>query len=122
MRKALLLSILFFSFQVIFSQIENYIHELNSINNLLTEEVKKVIDKNISEEQIVFLGEAVHYSGTDFLAKTELVKHLVLEHGYKDIAFESDFFALLFDHDKRNLYTMWSKSSQCKELFDFQKK
>ncbi|PQJ21001.1 erythromycin esterase family protein [Tenacibaculum sp. SG-28] len=120
MRKALLLSI-FFSFQVLFSQIEKDIHELNSIDNLLTEEVKKVIDKNISEEQIVFLGEAVHYCGTDFLAKTELVKHLVLKHGYKDIAFESDFFALLFDHDKRNLYTMWSKSSECKELFGFLK-
>lgn len=122
MRKALLLSILFFSFQVLFSQIEKDIHELNSINNLLTEDVKKVINKNISEKQTVFLGEAVHYSGTDFLAKTEFVKHLVIEHGYRDIAFESDFFALLFDHDKRNLYTIWSKSNQCRELFDFLKK
>ena len=95
---------------------------MNSTDNLLTEKVKKIIDNNISEKQTVFLGEAVHYSGSDFLAKTEFVKYLVKEHNYKDIAFESDFFALLFDHDKRNLYTMWSKSNQCKELFDFLKK
>ena len=122
MKKTLLLSILFFSFQIIFSQINKDIHELNSTDNLLTEKVKKIIDNNISEKQTVFLGEAVHYSGSDFLAKTEFVKYLVKEHNYKDIAFESDFFALLFDHDKRNLYTMWSKSNQCKELFDFLKK
>ncbi|OAD41340.1 hypothetical protein LPB303_15540 [Polaribacter atrinae] len=122
MRKALLLSILFFSNQIIFSQIEKDIYELNSINNLLTDEVKIVIEHNVSEKQTVFLGESVHYSGSDFLAKTEFVKYLVTEHGYKDIAFESDFFALLFDHNKHNLYSMWNKSNQCKELFDFLEK
>ncbi len=119
MRKALLLSILFFSNQIIFSQIEKNIYELNSINELLTDEVKKVIDYNIREKQTIFLGESVHYSGSDFIAKTELIKYLVIEHNYKDIAFESDFFALLFEHDKRNLYTFWSKSNQCQELFRF---
>lgn len=118
-RKIFLLYIFFSPFQVILSQIKNDIHELNSINNLLTENVKEIIDENISEKQTVFLGEAVHYSGTDLLAKTEFVKYLVNEKGYKNIAFESDFFALLFDHNKRNLYSMWSKSDQCKELFHF---
>ncbi|MDX8552628.1 erythromycin esterase family protein [Tenacibaculum sp. 1B UA] len=122
MRKILLILILFFVNQIIFSQVENEIYELNSINNLLTNEVKIIINHNISKKQTVFLGEAVHYSGSDFLAKTEFVKLLVTEHGYKDIAFESDFFALLFDHNKRNLYSMWSKSNQCKELFDFLEK
>ncbi|MGG6232112.1 erythromycin esterase family protein [Tenacibaculum sp. SDUM215027] len=122
MRKALLLLIVFFLNQIVFSQVEKEIYELNSISNLLTNEVKIVINHNVSKKQTVFLGEAVHYSGSDFLAKTEFVKFLVTEHGYKDIAFESDFFALLFDHDKQNLYTMWSKSNQCKELFDFLEK
>lgn len=122
MRKALLLLIVFFLNQIVFSQVEKEIYELNSISNLLTNEVKIVINHNVNKKQTVFLGEAVHYSGSDFLAKTEFVKFLVTEHGYKDIAFESDFFALLFDHDKRNLYTMWSKSNQCKELFDFLEK
>jgi erythromycin esterase len=119
MKKTLLLSILFFSFQIIFSQINKDIYELNSIDNLLTEKVKKIIDTNISKKQTVFLGESVHYSGSDFLAKTEFIKYLVIEHNYKDIVFESDFFALLFEHDKRNLYTFWSKSNQCEELFKF---
>jgi len=118
-KKTLISLVLFFLCQILFSQVEKDIYELNSIDNLLTEKVKKIIDNNINEKQTVFLGEAVHYSGSDFLAKTEFVKYLVTEHGYKDIAFESDFFALLFDHNKRNLYTMWSKSNQCKELFEF---
>ena len=122
MKKAFLLLILIFSNHIIFSQIVKDIYELDSINNLLTEEVKKIIDKNVSEKETVFLGEAVHFSGTDFLAKTEFIKYLVIEHQYKDIAFESDFFALLFDHNKSNLYPLWSKSNQCEELFDFLKK
>jgi erythromycin esterase len=92
------------------------------MNNLLTEKVKKIIDKNINGKQTVFLGESVHYSGSDFLAKTEFIKYLVIKHNYKDIVFESDFFALLFEHDKRNLYTYWNKSNQCKALFKFLEK
>jgi len=121
MRKSVLLSIFFFLNQIASSQIKKNVYELNSINDLLTVEVKKMIDLNINKKQTVFLGEAVHYSGSDFLAKIELVKYLVIEHDYKDIAFESDFFALLFEHEKRNLYKMWSESNQCKELFVFLK-
>ncbi|MBW2962542.1 erythromycin esterase family protein [Mesonia aestuariivivens] len=122
MKKILLLTIILFLNQILFSQIEENTYELNSLNNLLTEDVKKIISPNINEKQTVFLGESVHYSGSDFIAKTEFIKYLVSEHGFKDIIFESDFFALLFDHNKRNLYTMWSKSKQCEELFDFLEK
>lgn len=113
--------LIFFS-QIIFSQSENSIYKLNPINDLLTPEVKKVIDSNLGNKETVFLGEAVHYSGSDLLSKTEFVKYLVIEHDYKDIAFESDFFALLFDHKKENLYSFWSISNQCEDLFDFLKK
>ena len=122
MKKILLLTIILFLNQILFSQIEENTYELNSLNNLLTEDVKKIISQNINENQTVFLGESVHYSGSDFIAKTDFIKYLVTEHGFKDIAFESDFFALLFDHNKRNLYTMWSKSKQCEELFNFLEK
>ena len=122
MIKKALLPLILFICQIHFSQVEKDIHKLNSIKDLLTIEVKKIIDLNVKNNETVFLGEAVHYSGSDFLAKTEFVKYLVTKHGYKDIAFESDFFALLFNHDKKNLYTMWYKSNQCKELFDFLKK
>ena len=117
MIKKALLPLILFICQIHFSQVEKDIHKLNSIKDLLTIEVKKIIDLNVKNNETVFLGEAVHYSGSDFLAKTEFVKYLVTKHGYKDIAFESDFFALLFNHDKKNLYTMWYKSNQCKELF-----
>ena len=122
MIKKALLPLILFICQIHFSQVEKDIHKLNSIKDLLTIEVKKIIDLNVKNNETVFLGEAVHYSGSDFLAKTEFVKYLVTKHGYKDIAFESDFFALLFNHDKKNLYTMWYKSNQCKELFDFLEK
>lgn len=80
----------------------------------MTEDVKKIIDQNIEGKQTVFLGEAVHFSGSDFLAKTEFVKYLVTEHGYKDIAFEANFISLLFNHNKRNLPKSWKKLSNVK--------
>jgi len=107
---------------VCLAQISQDIYELDAMDKLITSQVKSVIDTNITGNQTVFLGEAVHYSGSDFLAKTQFVKYLVTQHGYTDIAFESDFFALLFDHNKRNLYAFWSQSQQCKELFDFLEK
>ena len=114
-----ILLFLIISWQYSFSQAHNGIYQLNSIDSLLTEEVKAVIDEEIQRKKVVFLGESVHYSGSDMLAKVEFVKYLVRKHNYKDIAFESDFFALLFDHHKRNLYSIWSKSSQCEKLFTF---
>ena len=122
MTKHFLFLSLLFQIQILSAQIKQNIHELNQLENLITDNVKAIIDENIGNRQVVFLGEAVHFSGSDLLAKTEFVKYLVNKHGYKDIAFESDFFALLFDHNKRNLYTMWSNSEQCFELMDFLKK
>ena len=117
----LLLSVLFIC-QALYSQMEDNIYVLNSLdNNFLTEDVKKIIDQNIEGKQTVFLGESGHSSGSDFLAKTEFVKYLVTEHGYKDIAFEADFISLLFIHNKRNLPNIWKKSEQCKELMTFLK-
>ena len=89
------------------------------MDNLLTKEVKEIITQNLTDKKVVFLGEAEHHIGSDFLAKTEFVKYLVKEHNYKDIAFESDFFGLYFEHNKRNIYPHWSLSIQCKELFEF---
>lgn len=115
------LSILFIC-QILYSQMENNIYELNSMDtNFLTEEVRKIIDQNIEGKQTVFLGEAVHSSGSDFLAKTEFVKYLVTKLGYKDIVFEADFISLLYNHHERNLPEIWKASEQCKELMTFLK-
>jgi erythromycin esterase len=121
MKKITTIIFLFFSLNSILAQIEKNIHELNSVENLLTKEVKIILNKNLTNKKVVFLGEAEHHIGSDLLAKTEFVKYLVLEKGYKDIAFESDFFGLYFDHDKSNLYSFWSRSVQCNELFKFLK-
>jgi erythromycin esterase len=94
-------------------------YKLNGLDSLLTPDVKAVLDKDISEKRIVFLGESEHHIGSDLLAKTEFVKYLVLQHGYRDIAFEGDFFALYFEHSKQNLFPMWSRTEQCKNLFEF---
>lgn len=120
MNKSFLLPVILFIYQTLYSQIENNIYELNSLdNNFLTENVKKIIDQNIQGKQTVFLGESVHSSGSEFLAKTQFVKYLVTEHGYKDIAFEANFISLLFNHNKRNLPNIWKASEQCKELMAF---
>jgi len=114
-----ILFILLISVNTLFGQIEDHVYQLNAIENLLTPQTKNVLDKNLVDKSVVFLGEAEHHIGSDFLAKTEFVKYLVLNHGYKDIAFEGDFFGLYFEHDKINLYSFWSRSMQCVELFEF---
>jgi erythromycin esterase len=121
MKKTTVILLMVFGLNSISAQIDDNIHELNSMENLLTDDVKKILDANLTDKKVVFLGESEHHIGSDFLAKTEFVKYLVLEKGYKDIAFEGDFFGLYFDHDKTNLYSFWSRSVQCKELFEFLK-
>lgn len=121
MKKGILLSILFFGLNAAFAQVEKNVYELNSIENLLTKDVEGILDTNLKDKKVVLLGESNHYFGADFLAKTEFVKYLVLQKGYKDIAFEYDFFTLYFDHDKTHLLPFWSNSVQCRELFEFLK-
>jgi erythromycin esterase len=121
MKKTIAILFIFLGLNSILAQIEENIYELNPIENLLTEQVKEIVNKRLNEKKVVFLGESEHNNGSDFLAKTEFVKYLVLEKGYKDIVFEGDFFGLYFDHDKINLYTFWSRSIQCQELFEFLK-
>lgn len=105
----------------VFAQIEKNVYPLNAMDSLLTKDVEDVLDTNLIDKKVVFLGESYHAMGSDFLAKTQFVKYLVLEKGYKDIAFECDFFGLYFDHDKNILNPFWANSSQCKELFEFLK-
>ena len=102
-----------------FAQIESNTYQLNTSENLLTDDVKKIISYNIENKSVVFLGESAHHMGSDFLAKTEFVKYLVNEKGYKDIVFESDFFGLYFDHKKYNIFPHWTRSEQCQDLFRF---
>jgi len=122
MNKTTIILFILLSINSAFSQVQQNTHQLNSIENLLTVDVKEILDEKLKNKKVVFLGESNHYFGSELLAKTEFVKYLVLEKGYKDIVFEGDFFALYFDHSKRNLYPFWSNSVQGKELFEFLEK
>lgn len=117
-RTIILIVLISFS-KISFAQIENHLYQIDSIDNLLTQEVKNIVSENIQGKRVVFLGESAHHIGSDFLAKTEFVKYLVNEKGYKDIVFESDFFGLYFDHEKYNIYPHWTRSEQCQDLFRF---
>lgn len=117
-RTITLIALISFS-KISIAQMENHVYQMDSIDNLLTDEVKNIVSENLKERRIVFLGESAHHIGSDFLAKTEFVKYLVNEKGYKNIVFESDFFGLYFDHKKYNIFPHWSRSEQCQELFKF---
>jgi|GEM_PF-977729 len=121
MKITAILLLIVFSYNYVYAQVERNLYQLNSMQNLLTKDVKAILDKNLNGKKVAFLGESNHHYGSDLLAKTEFVKYLVLEKGFKDIVFESDFFGLYFDHNKRNLYPFWSNSAQCEELFKFLK-
>lgn len=105
-----------------FAQVGDNLYQLNTTDNLLTEEVQNIFSDHIENKRVVFLGESEHHIGSDFLAKAEFIKFLVNEKGYKDIVFESDFIGLYFDHEKYNIFPHWSLSVQCQELFEFLEK
>lgn len=121
MKKTLILFTLMLTLSRVSAQVEKNIYELNQTDKLLTADVEGVLNRNLKGKKVVFLGESNHYFGSDLTAKTEFVKYLVLKEGYKDIVFEDDFFALYFDHDKKNLHSFWANSTQCKDLFTFLK-
>ena len=107
----------FFLTNLVFGQ--KSVFKLNTMDDLLSDEVKTELSLAISNKDMVFLGESEHHIGSDFEAKTQFVKFLVSKHGFKHIVFEGDFFALNFTHDKNNLWPFWAKSKQCAELFTF---
>ncbi len=119
MRKAVLF--LFIVILQVNAQPTEGIYKLRSIDSLLSKEVEFILDKRIADKRVIFLGEAEHHIGSDFLSKTQFIKYLVTKHGFRDIAFEGDFFALYHEHDQKNLFPIWSKSTQCQDLFNFLK-
>ena len=116
--KVLLLVIYTLLPSLIFAQIEDSVYKLSD-EEIISQSVKEILSKNIKEKQFVFLGESFHKSGADLKKKTDFVKYLVKEQGFKNIIFESDFYALYNNHNKNNIYGIWSQAKQCQELFTF---
>ncbi|TBW25629.1 erythromycin esterase family protein [Gramella sp. KN1008] len=117
MRKLLFLAIVFLP-NLIAAQISDNVYKLSDTDGI-SQPVKNILTRNIKDKQFVFLGESFHKSGGDLKKKTDFVKYLVEEKGFKDIIFESDFYALYNNHSKDNLYAIWSQAEQCQELFRF---
>jgi len=117
MKSFLFLIVVFFPV-FITAQISEHVYELSD-KEVISQPVKDILSKNIKDKQFVFLGESFHKSGADLVKKTDFVKYLVNEEGFKNIIFESGFYALYNEHSKENLYGVWSQSEQCQELFTF---
>lgn len=81
--------------------------------------------------QVVMLGENTHFDGNVFEAKTEIIKFLYQEMGFKTIAFESGVYdvwkaqreikkgekpVLAF---KKSLYDFWSKKKEFQSFIDY---
>jgi len=78
--------------------------------------------------RIVLLGEATHFNGTDFLAKTRLIRFLHSELGFDVLAFEAGIYQMRLaweafragvDPQKafsKGAYWMWAQSAQVEPL------
>lgn len=115
----IILIYLFISINFVSAQSRIGVYKLNNSDSLITIELKSRLNEELKNKDVVFLGESEHHIGSDFLAKTQFVKYLVLEHNFTEIAFEADFFALYQTNSKNNIFPLWSKSVQCQDLFDF---
>lgn len=76
-QKIKIILLFFFISNLSVAQIGGNLYELNPVDNLLTDEVKKIVSNNMTEKRIVFLEESGHHIGSDFLAKSEFIKYLV---------------------------------------------
>jgi erythromycin esterase len=117
MRKLYFLAIIFLP-NLIAAQISENVYKLSDTDGI-SQPVKNILIKNLKDKQFVFLGESFHKSGADLKKKADFVRYLVEEKGFKDIIFESDFYALFNNHSKDNLYAIWAQAEQCQELFKF---
>ncbi|WKN45908.1 erythromycin esterase family protein [Tunicatimonas pelagia] len=110
--------------------LENSLSEIRSIDPADTNFTDlESLKKAIGNSKVVLLGEQEHGDGSTYSAKSRLVKFLHDEMGFTILAFESDFFGVNkawedYQRGKKDyqdvinqLYTFWSQSQMCENLF-----
>ena len=77
------------------------------------------LKKKLFNTQIIMLGEPDHGAGRAFEIKTELIKYLYNELGFRVLAFEADFHAGVMQKEKFTdcLYDFWSPRIDSMENF-----
>lgn len=73
--------------------IKKNVHTIN--NDSLSVGKFDFLKEKISDKRIVFLGEATHYDGATFAARSEMVEFLIKEMGFEVILFEAGMFDLM---------------------------
>lgn len=82
------------------------------------------LDSFIKDKEIIVLGENIHYGGTTFAFKTQMVKYLYEKHGYKTLFFEANLYDISrIHHDvtrrKEAFWLFWSNTKEMDPLWDF---
>jgi len=64
-KKTAILFLTLLSIHCIWAQVEKNTYELGVMQNLLTADVKEVLNNNLKDKKVVFLGESGHFVGSD---------------------------------------------------------
>lgn len=105
--------------------------ETINISDIYNSEDFSFLEKELKDAQIVLLGEITHNDGNVFELKTEIIKYLYNNMGFKTIAFESGTYEMWKAQQEiekgenattafqNSLFPIWSKTVEFQPFIDF---